>query len=271
MRRRRENWRTIRGTFFLLHFQFRGQNGGRGGRNRNGAGLRAAITVEHFRSVACGYDFRECGQRCSDNIHAANQFIRTAIGEHFEYDERKYLEGLRLSSSGKRKAAGDIVNQQSKRFSLGLDELDQLCAQLRVREGLAALHDQVTLPGNRSRAELTPSMAVGIGEAHQRRARHFKIFQDSMLHQRNRLRRNTFVIELVVTQQVLVPELLLGGVVHDAQETRQDWFADFFRKGLAFGSIFLAVSFRAVAKDFMEKDGGRAARQQSWTNRGLDD
>src|SRR5580700_4382294 len=269
MRGRWQNRGPVRGSLFLLHFQLGCENSGRGGRNRYGAGLRATVAVEYFRGIAGGHDFRERGQRRSDDIDAPDQFIRAAVGKHLVDHQREDLKGLRLSAPGEGETAGDVVNQQTERFSLLFDELDQLGAQLGVRDGLAAFHDQIALAGNRSRAELTASMAVGSGETHERRTRHLKILQDSVIHKRHALRRNALVIELVVAQQVIRPELLLRGVVHDAQETRQDGFADLFRKSLAFGGIFLPVAFGAVSKNFVEKDGSRAAGQERRSNRWL--
>src|SRR5580704_6595612 len=88
-----------------------------------------------------------------------------------------------------------------------------------------------------------------------------------MIDKRDALCRNTLVVELVVTQKVIRPQLLLRGVVHDAQETRQDGFADLFCKSLAFGGILLPVAFGAVSKNFVEKDGSRAAGQECWSDR----
>src|SRR5579864_2303613 len=92
-----------------------------------------------------------------------------------------------------------------------------------------------------------------------------------MIDERYALRWNAFVVELVVAEQIFFPKLFHGGVVHDAQKTGQDWLADFLRKGLAFGGVFLTVAFGTVAKDFVEKDGGSAAGQERWSNRRLVD
>src|SRR5271167_3814921 len=90
-----------------------------------------------------------------------------------------------------------------------------------------------------------------------------------MINKRHALRGNALVIELVIAQQVFRTEFPHRGVVHDAQETRQNWFADFFRKCLALGGIFLTVALSAMAKDLMEKDRSRAAGQERWSNRRL--
>src|SRR5277367_4663100 len=88
-----------------------------------------------------------------------------------------------------------------------------------------------------------------------------------MIYKRHALCRNALVIELVIAQQIFGTKLLPRCVVHDCQETRQNWFADLFSKRLAFGGIFLAVAFGAVSEHFMEKDGSRAAGQERRSNR----
>ena len=47
------------------------------------------------------------------------------------------------------------------------------------------------------------------------------------------------------------------------RKSGKNLFADFFRKRLAFGDVFLAVAFGAMAKHFVEKNGSGAARQQA--------
>ena len=49
-----------------------------------------------------------------------------------------------------------------------------------------------------------------------------------MLDQRNALRRNAFVIELVVAQQILPAEFFHCGVIGDAQEFRKNLLANLF-------------------------------------------
>jgi len=66
-------------VLFLLHFQFGGENGRGSGRNRHISGFGAAVTVENFHRVTGGHDFRQSGERCSHNIHAADKLIRPAI------------------------------------------------------------------------------------------------------------------------------------------------------------------------------------------------
>src|ERR1700721_1366980 len=92
-----------------------------------------------------------------------------------------------------------------------------------------------------------------------------------MIDERYSLRGNTFVVELVVTEEVFLSEPLHRGVVHDAQKTRQDGFANFFGKRLSFRGIFLAMTFGAMAKNFMEKDGSGSASQKGRSNRRLVD
>ena len=50
-----------------------------------------------------------------------------------------------------------------------------------IRDGFAALHNQISLAGNRRGPKLTASVTVGARKIRQRRARHFKIFQYAMI------------------------------------------------------------------------------------------
>src|ERR1700676_5599148 len=114
---RRQNRRFVGGRFFFLNFHFRNKNrGGRSG-HRYQAGFRAAISVKSFHRVARGHNFRERNKRRAHNIYAAHELIGPTVRENLVNDERLHLKRLRLSAAGKRKSAGDIVNQKSKWFS----------------------------------------------------------------------------------------------------------------------------------------------------------
>src|SRR6266851_4099408 len=105
----------------------------------------------------------------------------------------------------------------------------------------------------------------------QRRSRHLETLQHTVIHQRHALRRHPFIVELVVAQKVLLPELFHRRIVSNAQKFRQDLLADFFRKRLPFGHVFLTVAFGAMAKDFVEKYRRCAPRQQRRSNRRIVD
>jgi len=111
-----------------------------------------------------------------------------------------------------------------------LNQFDQFCAKLRVRQGFAALHDQVALARNRRRADLPPAVPVRMREAHERRTRHFKILEDAVIHQRDALRGHALHRRTGSGPGDLARELLHGGVVSDAEKFRQDLLADFFSK-----------------------------------------
>src|ERR1700692_4142323 len=100
VRRGRQNGRPIRGRLLLLHFQFGSKNGRGSGGDRHIAGFGAAVTVEDFRGVAGGDDFRQRGERRSDDIHTANELIRPAIGKDLVDHEGFHLERLRLAAGG---------------------------------------------------------------------------------------------------------------------------------------------------------------------------
>src|SRR5271165_7617874 len=105
-------------------------------------------------------------------------------------------------------------------------------------------------------------MSIGMGKTREWRARHLEVFQDAVVHENHALCRYTFVVKLVVAQQVLVTQLLHGGVVNDAEEFREDGFAYFFREGLALIDVLLAMALGAMSENFVEEDGGSAAREQ---------
>ncbi len=178
---------------------------------------------------------------------------------------------MRLAAPRKRKTAGDIVNQQSKRLALLFDQLDELGAQLRVRQRLTALDNQIALPRDRRSAQLPPSMAIRVRKAHQRRARHLEIFQNAMVHQSYAVRPHALIVIFVVAQQIRLAQLAHRRVVHDAQKRRQNLLPHFFREGLPFRDVLLPVAFRAMAKHFMEKHRGGAPGQQRGTHRRLVD
>src|SRR6266853_2521553 len=105
-----------------------------------------------------------------------------------------------------------------------------------------------------------------MGKSDQRRPRHLETLQHTVIHERHTLRRHAFIIELVVSQQVLFPELFPCCVVSNAQKFRQDLLAYFLRKRLPFGHVFLTVAFGAMAEDFVEKYRRGASRQQRWSD-----
>src|SRR5208337_2923314 len=101
-------------------------------------------------------------------------------------------------------------------------------------------------------------MSIGMRETLQWRARHLEVFKHAVIHQYHALRRHTFVVKLVVAQQILVAQLLHGRVINDADELREDRFAYFFREGLAFIDVFLAMALGSMPENFVEEDGGSA-------------
>lgn len=152
-----------------------------------------------------------------------------------------------------------------------LDQLDELGAQLRIGHGLVALDDQIALARNRSGSELAAAMPVGIGKADEGRTRHFKASEYTVIDKRDALRGNAFIIELVKAEKILRAKLSSGSVVHDAEEAREDRFADFFSEGLTFGRIFLTMALGAMAENFMKEHGSGAACEQGRSDRGIVD
>src|SRR5712692_4027332 len=107
-------------------------------------------------------------------------------------------------------------------------------------------------------------MAVGMIKADQRRAGHLKIFQHAVINQDDAMGSHAFIVIFVISEQIGRSEFAHGGVVNNAQERRQNLLAHFFREGLAFRYVFLAMPFCAMAEYFMEEDRRRTAGQESW-------
>ena len=140
-------------------------------------------------------------KRRADNVDPADQFIRPAVGIHFVNDQRQHLESLRLGAAGKCKTAGDVVNEQAEWLFLFVDQIDQLLPELRVGHLAVADHHGVAHARYRLETELAAPVPVGMREIIQRRARHQKIFQDSVIHQHHVLRLHAFVVEGIKAEQ----------------------------------------------------------------------
>src|SRR5260221_3004038 len=118
---------------------------------------------------------------------------------------------------------------------------------------------------------LVAAMAVRMVEALDGHARSEEAFKDAVGDKFNALRRNAFIVEFVGSGQFHSGHFGLGGIVHDAQEFRNDFLADFFGEGLPFVFVALAVPLEAVAENFVEEDSGGAAAQKRRTGIGLGD
>src|SRR5215510_2557589 len=100
MRGRRQNWRPVGRRLLLLDFQLGGEDSRRGGGNGNETRFGATVAVDDFRRIACSDDLCESGEWSTDDVDAADQLIRTAVGENFVHDQGQDLESLRLAASG---------------------------------------------------------------------------------------------------------------------------------------------------------------------------
>src|SRR5215472_18608864 len=262
MRGWRQNRRSIGGRLLFLNFQFRGQDRWRGRGNGHVARLGATVTVENFRRISGGYNFCQRGQRRPHDVHSPNQLVGTSVRKYLIHYQRFHLECLGLSAAREREAPRDVVNQQPVGLSLLLDQLHQLCPQLRVCERFVAYHDQVALSGNRLRPHLSAAVPVRMREPRERRPRHFEALEHTMIDEHHALPRHTFVVVLEIPQQILFAELLHRWIIHDAQEVRQDWLVDLLRECLPLIYILLTMAFRAVSENFMKENRCRPAREQ---------
>src|SRR5262249_22112830 len=169
-------------------------------------------------------------------------------------------------ATGECKSASDIIYQQSVRFPILLDQLNQLCPQLRIRHHLAAFDDQIPLSRNRRGAQLPPPMSVRMRESNQWRPRHLKILQYTAVHQCHLLRRHSLIIELVVSQQIFIPQFFPRRVIHNRQELRKNRFSHCCSKSLSCCKVLLPVSFCPMPENFMEENCSRTPCQHGRTN-----
>src|SRR6266849_8205736 len=115
----------------LLHFHFGEEHGGSHGGDGNAATFRAADTVEDVLLVAGGHDAGKRGKRSSNNIHAADQLIGTAVGVDAINDHGQNLKGLGKLASGEGEAALNVVEVEAVGLALALHFVDELLAKLR--------------------------------------------------------------------------------------------------------------------------------------------
>src|ERR1700746_3072313 len=108
----------------LLHFHFREEHGGSSRGNRNVAAFRAAHSVENVLLVAGSDDASQRSQWSANNVHAANQFVGTAVGVHFVDDHGKYLKSLRQGTRGQSEAALNVVKIETVRLILSFYFVD---------------------------------------------------------------------------------------------------------------------------------------------------
>src|SRR5271163_3174980 len=263
MCRRRQDRRLVGGSFLLLYFHFRNQDGGRHGGNRHRAGLRAAVTIENIRRVAGGHDFGERDERRADDVHAAHQLVGPAVWKHFVNYQRQNLKRLGLLAAGESEAAGDVVNQQAEGLVLRLHQGDQLLAQLGVGHRVRAGNDQISLARYRNKTQLAAAVPIRLWNRDEWRARHQESFQHAVIYQLHVFGGNAFVVESVISQQHLAAESCFGGIVLDRNKGRQNLFADFAGESLALVDVLLAETFGAVAENFVEEEiGGSSGKQR---------
>ena len=84
-----------------------------------------------------------------------------------------------------------------------------------------------------------------------------------MIDERDALGGSAFIIVRVVADQDVLAEVFFGRVVINRQEFRKNALAHFARERLAFVDVLLAEALGAMAEDFVEENGGGAARQES--------
>src|SRR6185437_2313368 len=92
-----------------------------------------------------------------------------------------------------------------------------------------------------------------------------------MVNQRYVLRRNSFIVERIISEQNLAIDFFCRGIVAYRNEIRQDLLADLAGEGLPFADVFLAETFETMAKNFVEENRGGASGEQRWSSERLDE
>ena len=118
-------------------------------------------------------------------------------------------------------------------------------------------------------ARLAAAVAVGMIEALDRGARHQECLQNPVIHGRDALPGNAFVVVGVPAIQVDSLRLAQSGIEDDTEKVRQHARAQALGEGLAFALIFLAVAFDAVSEDFVEEDAGGASGENGRAQKGF--
>src|SRR5580692_3855252 len=246
----------------FLHFHFAEQHRRSHRRHRHAPALCAANSVEHVLGVARCNNPRQRRQRRPHNIHAAHQLVRPSVGVHLINNHRQHLKRLRQRPRRQRKSALNVVEVQSIRLPLLLRFINQHLPQLRLRNLLAARHNQIPLSPRRHQSRLIPAVPVRLVKSLDRHPRRQKILQHSILNHHHALGRRSFVVELVAPRQLGPVNLSHRRVVHHAQKLRQHFLPDLLRKRLSFFFIPLPVSFHPVPQHFVKKYRRRPPAQQ---------
>ena len=110
-------------------------------------------------------------------------------------------------------------------------------------------------------------MPVGLLEALDGRARHQERLQNALVHRRDGTPLDAFVVEFVPAVEIDAADLAARGVEDHAEEVGQHLVANALGECLAFALVLLAVSFDAVAEDFMEEDAGSASGENGRARR----
>ena len=139
-------------------------------------------------------DLSKCRQRRADQIDAAHELGRAAVGEHAVDDVGQHVERVRRTAAGRREPAFDVVEQQAERLSLA----PRLVAQLRPSAAratrLARLDVQVRLARHRQEAGLRSAVPVGPWESLQAARDRAGTFSAALVDDGDALRLDALVV-----------------------------------------------------------------------------
>src|SRR5438874_3227148 len=260
--RRRQHRRTIMPLRYLLHFDFRKQNGRSGRRNRNGSGFSATFSIKHIHLLAGKNNAVQGRQRSANDVYATDKLVWTAIWINLPNHERHNLECLGHVAQRQGKTTGNVLKVKSVSFFLFLDLLNQLGAQFRIRDGPGRAHNQVPLASYRHEAILGPPMAVGMQKAFDWHARHQELLEYSIGNQFYAGALLPFIIIGISAAQLDPFKRRESGIVFNTEEGRQYRLIHHLGESLPFVFTALSLAFQTVSNHLMEKHGGSTSGKQ---------
>src|SRR5690349_2940969 len=100
---------------------------------------------------------------------------------------------------------------------------------------------------------------------------HRECLENTVLNRLDGLAAYAFIIIFVIAVEVGSGGAFQSRIEGDGQEVGEDFFADTFRKSLAFGFVFLAVSFDAMAEDLVEENTRSPSGEDGGSDKRLGD
>ena len=140
-----------------------------------------------------------------------------------------------------------------------LDFVEEAGTQLGIGNALAGGDNQIALAPDRHQASLRAPVTVRGREVLYRQTSHDKVLQHPVFDDFDARRWDSFIVVAIPAGQFRARERAQGGVVGHTEKIRQNFFTDLLGECLAFLAPPLALSFDAMAENFVEEHGRRPA------------